>query len=90
MEFVLCASVPSIHLTWTLVLPPASSTSFCPYAAPPAPTLVPRLATSNTFQNLRFSSALAVATVVPSGEIAECKMRASCACGMSATLVRPG
>lgn len=45
---------------------------------------------SNTFQNLRSSSLLAVATVMPSGLTHECKIRAWCACGISAILPREG
>jgi hypothetical protein len=47
------------------------------------------LATSQIFQNLRFSSLAAVATVHPSGLRAEHRTRASCA-GTSYILARPG
>lgn len=45
---------------------------------------------SNTFQNLRSSSLLAVATVIPSGLMHECRIRAWCACGISAILPSDG
>ena len=48
------------------------------------------LGRSNTFQNLRFSSLDAVATVVPSGLRHEWSTRVSCACVMSTTFESVG
>lgn len=79
--------MPVLPFFW---IPWSSSTSFAPIAPLPlAPPLAPFL-TSNTFQNFKFSSLLAVATVVPSGLRHECRILVSCAWGMSVTLVREG
>lgn len=59
--------------------PESFSASLAPTGLPAPPARNRDFGASNTFQNLRFSSELAVATTWPSGLIAEWRMRVSCA-----------
>lgn len=73
-----------------LPMPSFSSTSLPVSILPAALALPLFFATSNTFQNFKSSSLLAVATVVPSGLNAEWRILAWCAWGISTTLLRAG